>query len=185
MSHNRYYVKSSSVGSASVFNTPPNGVTRSWANPFAAGGPNSGAVLVGAGDPPAGTNGNTSDPVTQQPYVDRARCGFSNYGSRVDAQGWGFEVVTLGYGYLFQGNDDVKYTSCFSGTSSGAPIVAGALACIQGALRAKGAPLLTPAAARNLLRATGSPQQDAPNRPANQRVGNRPDLTQMIAALGL
>jgi hypothetical protein len=30
------------------------------------------------------------------------------------------------------------------------------------------------------LRATGSPQQDAPGRPATERIGNRPNLRQLI-----
>jgi hypothetical protein len=36
--------------------------------------------------------------------------------------------------------------------------------------------VLTPAQVRNCLRSTGSPQQDAPGRPATQRIGNRPDI---------
>ena len=35
--------------------------------------------------------------------------------------------------------------------------------------------------ARQLLRSTGSPQQDAAGRPASQRIGNRRDLRQLIA----
>src|SRR5262249_27254446 len=35
----------------------------------------------------------------------------------------------------------------------------------------------------NLLRSTGSPQQDGLNGPATQRIGNRPDLRQMIDSL--
>jgi len=34
--------------------------------------------------------------------------------------------------------------------------------------------------ARRLLRATGSPQQDAPGRAASQRIGNRPNLRELI-----
>jgi len=34
---------------------------------------------------------------------------------------------------------------------------------------------------RNCLRSTGSPQQDAPGRPASQRIGNRPDLRAFVA----
>jgi hypothetical protein len=54
---------------------------------------------------------------------------------------------------------------------------------VQGVLKAQGAPLLTPARAISLLRSTGSPQQDTPGRPATQRIGNRPDLRQMIPAV--
>jgi hypothetical protein len=55
------------------------------------------------------------------------------------------------------------------------------LACVQGILRARRAPLLTPAAARSLLRSIGRPQQDAADRPASQRIGSRPDLRELIA----
>ena len=34
-----------------------------------------------------------------------------------------------------------------------------------------------------MLRATGSPQQDGPNGPATQRIGNRPDLRAAMAYL--
>ena len=82
-----------------------------------------------------------------------------------------------GYGDLQGGtNEDLWYTDTFSGTSSASPIVTGAIACIQGMAKAKGRPVLTPAQVRNCLRSTGSPQQDAPGRPATQRIGNRPDL---------
>ena len=42
--------------------------------------------------------------------------------------------------------------------------------------KARGRAVLTSAQVRNCLRSTGSPQQDAPGRPATQRIGNRPDL---------
>ncbi len=91
-------------------------------------------------------------------------------------------MTTTGYGDLQGGaNRNLWYTDTFSGTSSASPIVVGALGCIQGILKARHRPLLTPAGARNLLRTTGSPQQDAPGRPKTQRIGNRPDLRQMIA----
>jgi hypothetical protein len=102
---------------------------------------------------------------------------FSNWGALVDAQGWGREVTTCGYGDLQGGSDeDLWYTDTFSGTSSASPIVAGAIAAIQGMARARGRAVQTPAQVRNCLRSTGSPQQDAPGRPASQRIGNRPDI---------
>jgi hypothetical protein len=61
--------------------------------------------------------------------------------------------------------------------------VVGALGCVQGILRAQGGTLLTPARAINLLRSTGSSQQDAPGRPRTQRIGNRPNLRQLIPAV--
>jgi subtilisin family serine protease len=155
-----------------------------WSNPFNSANPTSGAVLVGAGNPPEGTHGRDSQASLNEPYVDRARCGFSNYGRRVDCQGWGWEVTSTGYGDLPGGVTDASrwYTDEFSGTSSASPIVTGTLACLQGVLKAAGRPPLTPAQAIQLLRTTGSPQQSAPGRPASQRIGNRPDLRQLITA---
>ncbi|WP_372950584.1 hemopexin repeat-containing protein [Mariniphaga sp.] len=58
----------------------------------------------------------------------------------------------------FVKSHDILYTNGFSGTSSASPVVTGALACIQGRLKARGKPLLTATSAQNLLRSTGSPQ---------------------------
>jgi len=159
-----------------IYSQRPPGFPASWRNPFDPANPSSGAVLVGAGAPPPGTHGRDWGP-------DRSRLDFSNYGARVDAQGWGREVTSTGYGDLQGGaNADLWYTDTFSGTSSASPIVTGALACLQGALRAHGRIPLSPARAQDVLRAYGSPQQDAVGRPATQRIGNRPDLRQMIPA---
>jgi hypothetical protein len=157
-----------------VYNTPAPGFPASWSNPFRRGNRDSGAILVGAGAPPPGTHGRDWGP-------DRSRLDFSNYGAAVDVQGWGREVTSTGYGDLQGGlSRDVWYTDQFSGTSSASPIIVGALACVQGVLRAHGRVPLSPARARDLLRSTGSPQQDAPGRPATQRIGNRPNLRQLI-----
>jgi hypothetical protein len=165
-----------------VYNTPLSGFPADWRNPFNPANPSSGAVMVGAGNPPSGTHGRTQHPTYGEVYVDRARCFFSNYGSRVDCQGWGWEVTTAGYGDLQGGSsEDLWYTDQFSGTSSASPIVVGALASVQGILRAAGRVSLTPARARELLQKTGSPQQDAPGRPRSQRIGNRPNLRQLIS----
>jgi hypothetical protein len=160
-----------------LYNTRPPGFPTSWRNPLNPANPSSGAVVVGAGAPPPGTHGRDHGP-------DRSRLGFSNYGARVDCQGWGREVTTTGYGDLQGGSSihkDEWYTDTFSGTSSASPIVVGALACVQGIIRARGGSLLTPSRAINLLRSTGSPQQDAPGRPRTQRIGNRPNLRQLIS----
>lgn len=153
-----------------LYNTPGPGFPAGWTNPFNRANRDSGAIVVGAGAPPPGTHGRDHGP-------DRSRLDFSNWGSMVDAQGWGREVTTTGYGSLQGGtNEDLWYTDTFSGTSSASPIVVGALAAVQGMLRASGRPPLTPARARACLRSTGSPQQDAPGRPRTQRIGNRPDI---------
>ena len=105
----------------------------------------------------------------------------------MDAQGWGLAVTTCGFGGLTQGvtNENLFYTDSFNGTSSAAPMVAGALACVQGVLKAKNRRLLDPARARELLRTTGLPQEDGilPDgspKPKSQRIGNLPDLREMI-----
>lgn len=184
-----------------VYNSRPTGFPANWRNPFNPANPSSGAVVVGAGMPPAGTHGRNSHPGTGDSYADRGRCYFSNYGARIDAQGWGWEVTSTGYGDLQGGTDarDQWYTDQFSGTSSASPIVVGALASVQGVLRAHRRIPLSPARAIELLRATGSPQQDGPAftfisdmtgtgypqnhpaRPRTQRIGNRPNLRQLIA----
>ena len=159
-----------------VYNTPLPGFPATWRNPFNRANRDSGAILVGAGAPPPGTHGANWGP-------DRSRLDFSNYGASIDAQGWGREVTTSGYGDLQGGaNPAVWYTNTFSGTSSASPIVVGALACVQGTLRSAGRVPLSPARARELLRATGSPQQAGPTAPLTQRIGNRPDLKQLISA---
>ena len=166
---------------AALYETAGTGFPASWKNPFRRSNRDSGAILVGAGSPPPGTHGNDHGP-------DRSRLGFSNFGSAVDVQGWGREVTTTGGrgsnpGDLQGGtNEDVWYTDTFSGTSSASPIVVGTLGCVQGVLRAQGRIPLAPARARSLLRDTGSPHVASPSAPVTQRIGNRPDLRQLVAA---
>lgn len=160
-----------------IYSMRPADFPASWTNPFNRTNRDSGAVVVGAGAPPPGTHGANHGP-------DRSRLDFSNWGALIDAQGWGREVTTTGYGDLQGGaNENEWYTDRFSGTSSASPIVVGALGCVQGTLRARGRIPLSPARAREILRSTGSPQQDAPGRPATQRIGNRPNLRQMISTV--
>ena len=159
-----------------IYSQRPAGFPASWTNPFDTANPSSGAVLVGARRPAA------RHP-RARPRADRSRLGFSNHGARVDTQAWGREVTSTGYGDLQGGTAaDLWYTDQFSGTSSASPIVVGALACIQGALRAAGRIPLSPARAQEVMRSYGSPQQDAPGRPATERIGNRPNLRQQIPA---
>lgn len=156
-----------------IYQTPATGFPSGWTNPFRRTNRDSGAILVGAGAPPAGTHGRTHG-------ADRSRLDFSNFGALIDTQGWGREVTTAGYGDLQGGtNENIWYTDRFSGTSSASPIIVGVAASLQGMARARGAPVLTPAQFRNCLRTTGSPQQDEPGRPATQRIGNRPNLRQL------
>lgn len=160
--------------SDSFYDQPDASFPDSWKNPFR-GAADSGAILVGAGAPPSGQFG-----------PDRSRLDFSNYGSRIDCQGWGRGVVSSGYGDLYGGSDDafrtVAYTAEFSGTSSASPIVTGAIACLQGVVRAQGRSL-DPTKVRNLLRETGSPQTAGFVGAVSQRIGNRPDLAALIASV--
>lgn len=74
----------------------------------------SGSFLVVAADPATGL-----------------RASFSNYGSRVNVFPWGWNVTTTGYGGLYN-EPNAEYTATFSGISSANPIVAGAVASLQG-----------------------------------------------------
>ncbi|HEX5754554.1 MAG TPA: S8 family peptidase [Archangium sp.] len=121
----------------------------------------SGAIFVAAG---------TAD--THAPMC------WTNHGSRVDVYAWGEKVVTLGYGDLSSAGEDRWYTGTFSGTSSAAPIVVGAVANLQGIANAAGKGPLEPRALRELLRATGTPQAtDA------KQIGTMPNLREAIPQL--
>ena len=104
----------------------------------------SGAIIVGAGS--ADTAHDT--------------LWFSTYGSRVNVQGWGTAVFTLGYGDFatYGGDPQQVYTDTFSGTSSATPFVASACCLLQeAAIQMSGAPL-SPTDLRSLLIDTGIPQ---------------------------
>ena len=125
----------------------------------------SGAIIVGA------TNG-----------VTLARASFSTYGSRIDANGWGYNVASSGYGDLFNPGGDVRqhYTAGFSGTSSASPMVTSAVIAMRGAAKAQLAPAAAAAlngfAIRALLRAHG---------PAVATIARRPDTKAMLAAANI
>ena len=132
---------------------------------------NSHAIMIGAGAPPSGNYG-----------ADRSKMDFSNYGSRLNLQGYGQEVVTTGYGFLFSGGGDERqfYTGGFNGTSSAAPIVAGAVAALQGIYMERyGGALLDADRARDVLRATGSPQMPT----SWLNIGPRPNIKAADSAL--
>jgi serine protease len=120
----------------------------------------SGAILVGAS---ASTN--------------HAPTCWTNHGGRVDVHSWGEKVVTLGYGDLAGANENRAYTATFSGTSSAAPIVAGAVAALQGAALASGQGPVRPREMRELLRVTGTPQT------GTRHIGPQPDLRRALPRL--
>lgn len=150
----------------------------------------SGAITVGAGCPPM----NYIDGHSQPPYNSmgkaRSRMSFSNYGKIVDLQGWGSHVTTLGYGDAQGGRAEKRwYTHRFSGTSSAAPMVAGAVACLQSYAMQRLHRVLTPAEVRVILKGSGAPQvDDAPRAPNAQNIGPQPNLTEafkMVDQLGV
>lgn len=120
----------------------------------------SGAIIVGAGS-----------------SAGRVRMSFSSYGKRVDVQGWGENVWTTGYGDAFNQGARQTYTARFSGTSSATPIVAGVVAEIQGALKAKGRKPASPAEMRKALVATGTAQA----KPATGHIGPLPNAAKALA----
>ncbi|MCB9743079.1 MAG: S8 family serine peptidase [Alphaproteobacteria bacterium] len=123
----------------------------------------SGAILVGAGSA----------------SVNHTPLSFTTYGSRVDVQGWGTAVFSLGYGDFasYGGDQNQYYTSAFGGTSSASPIVASAAVLVQDfAIAYSGGPI-TPEGLRELLIDTGTPQG------GTNHIGPLPDLAAALAAL--
>jgi hypothetical protein len=104
----------------------------------------SGAIIVGGGSSAA-----------------RNRMDFSSFGSRIDLQGWGENVMTTGYGTHYTRHDapndqNFWYRRNFAGTSSASPIVSGAALNLQGINFASTGTLLTPAQIRTILADTGT-----------------------------
>jgi len=132
---------------------------------------NSGAIIVGAG------GAYLAGPY---PEGNLQKLAFSSYGPRFDLQGWGEDVVTTGYGSLYNADGpNLYYTGSFAGTSSASPIVAGAVACCVGYWKATlGTPLPTPAFLRSTLILTGTPQISPPV----GNIGPRPNLRAAIAS---
>jgi serine protease len=121
----------------------------------------SGAIFVGAGD------------------GQRRRLPFSDYGSRLDVQGWGHFVATLGYGDAFDpGDARQRYTTFFGGTSGASAIVAGVSAAVQGARITRGQAPFAPNALRHRLVAKGSPQSACD--PASEPIGPLPSLPALL-----
>jgi len=120
----------------------------------------SGAIIVGAGTP----------------STLHSRLDFSTFGSRVNVQGWGRSVFTLGDGDFSQvgGSADRNqfYTSTFGGTSSASAMLAGVCAALQSYAVAKIGRPLTPAEMREVLTETGHPQSSGGN------IGPFPDMVE-------
>ncbi len=115
---------------------------------FPSGKSDSGAIIVGAGAACPGS-------------ILRSRMWFSNYGTRINVQGWGECVTTTGYGDLSSASLNSYYTSAFSGTSSASPIVAAVAASFSSAFETANGRAPTPAEVRNALMSTGTAQNFA------------------------
>ncbi len=132
----------------------------------------SGAIMVGASDPANAHN----------------KAGASSYGSRVDCFGWGNHVTTTSCSNVPDildnggGNDNKSYRAKFNGTSSAAPIVAGAALLVQGLWKAKYGAALTSAEMREILSdpLTGTAQGSS----VPGHIGVMPNLKAIIAAKG-
>ncbi len=126
---------------------------------------NSGAIIVGAGGVYTGGT-----------YIEGnlQRLSFSSYGPRFDLQGWGENVFTTGYGTYYNAQGpNYYYRADFNGTSSASPIVAGALACVEGYYFANvSATPPTPANMRTWLATYGTAQITPPV----GNIGPRPDI---------
>jgi len=123
----------------------------------------SGAIIVGAGS------------------SARAKLSFSTFGTRVNVQGWGQNVASLGYGGFrtYGGDVNQRYTSTFSGTSSASPIVTSAVVALQSLAKNQFGRVLTPVQMRDLLVSTGKPQTGSPTTP----IGPLPDMQAAVTEL--
>jgi hypothetical protein len=137
----------------------------------------SGAIVVGASDPIHG----------------HIKAGASSYGSRVDCFAWGNYCATTSCSTVTDildnggGDDNKSYRSSFNGTSSAAPIVAGAALLVQGLWTAKLGTELTSSEMRDILSnpLTGTPQGITVPGQVPDHIGVMPDLAAIIAANGL
>ena len=131
-----------------------------YGHPFPQGRPDSGAIIVGAANAP-----NCPDFSGPQ----HSRLAFSDYGSRVNVQGWGECVATTGYGDA-GGSGRTAYTTSFSGTSSASPIVTSAAAAVSSAYQNSTGTYLDATQIRQILTSTGTPQA------GSKHIGPLPNL---------
>lgn len=118
---------------------------------------NSGAIIVGAGTANLLHN----------------RISYSTYGTRVDVQGWGENVLTSGYGdaYIIGNDFNQQYTN-FAGTSSATAMVAGCVAVLQSYNFSLTGSYLSGPQMRAILKDTGIPQGDV----ASGNIGPLPNV---------
>jgi subtilisin family serine protease len=122
----------------------------------------SGAIIVGAGTPNELHN----------------KLSFSTYGSRVNVQGWGLNVLSSGYGdYAQIGGDFNQNYTMFSGTSSATPIVTSCAIVLLSRYKELTGEYMTPLQLRDLLIDTGIPQG------SGGHIGPLPDMEAALGAL--
>ncbi len=116
-----------------------------------------GSIIVGAGSPD----------------MEHRRLNFSTYGSRVNLQGWGSNVISSGYGDFASFGVDINqdYTK-FSGTSSATPIVAAAAVAVQSYYYSYTNDYLNCRDIRKILFETGTPQGN----PQTGNIGPLPNV---------
>lgn len=123
----------------------------------------SGAIMVGAGSACPGS-------------LSRARLGYSNYGSRVDVQGFGECVTAAGYGDAYNGGGNALYTSSFNGTSSASATIAGVAAELSSSFKQTNGYGMSPAHVKAALRYNSSPQYNA----AGGNIGPLPNMSNAL-----
>jgi hypothetical protein len=147
----------------------------------------SGAIIVGAGQSPMVLHAATQSGLDLPDEIletlgERKRSDYSSFGKRVDVQGWGDAVVTTGGdktnpGDLYNAEgEDLWFTNSYGGTSSATPIVAGCVAVLQSISIEHNGYAMTPYDVRELLIATGTPQQGD----TSEHVGPLPNLRAAI-----
>lgn len=120
----------------------------------------SGAIIVGAGTPNTGHH----------------KLNFSTYGSRVNVQGWGLNVLSSGYGdYAQWGGDFNQNYTMFSGTSSATPIVSSCAIVLQSYYHDLTGNYLTSQQLRQALIDTGIPQG------SGGHIGPLPNMVDALA----
>ncbi|QEE50808.1 S8 family serine peptidase [Flavobacterium alkalisoli] len=131
--------------------------------PYMARG-DSGAIIVGAG---------SDDEFHNRLY-------FSTYGQRVDVQGWGWGVLTIGNNTAAVINEDMNQSyGWFNGTSAATPIVASCAAVLQSYYHSLTGDYLSCVEMRQLLKVTGTPQGTE----LAGNIGPLPNMPEAIAAI--
>ncbi len=101
---------------------------------------------------------------------------------RIDAQGVGDLVVSLGYGDLYDdGGNDSLFTADFDGTSAATPIIAGVVVLVEALYEQCYGEPMSPAQMREIIRNIGLPQQGANS--ATRPIGPLPNIRMIVDSL--